>query len=74
MADHGTRRTGRRIRPRRVPAGIPAGGRGPLTVLFTDVEGSTELTQRLGDDIAREVLRETVAEGLLQFLTQNKFV
>ncbi len=28
------------------------------TILFTDVEGSTELTQRLGDARAREVLRE----------------
>jgi class 3 adenylate cyclase len=28
------------------------------TVLFTDVEGSTALTERLGDDRAREVLRE----------------
>ena len=28
------------------------------TVLFTDVEGSTALTQRLGDASAREVLRE----------------
>jgi class 3 adenylate cyclase len=28
------------------------------TVLFTDVEGSTALTQRLGDARAREVLRE----------------
>ncbi len=31
---------------------------GPITVLFTDVEGSTALTQRLGDAGAREVLRE----------------
>ena len=30
----------------------------PLTILFTDVEGSTALTQRLGDAAAREVLRE----------------
>ena len=30
----------------------------PLTILFTDVEGSTALTQRLGDAKAREVLRE----------------
>jgi len=30
---------------------------GPLTILFTDVEGSTALTQRLGDAKAREVLR-----------------
>ena len=37
------------------------------TVLFTDVEGSTALTQRLGDAKAREVLREherIVREGL----------
>ncbi len=30
----------------------------PLTILFTDVEGSTALTQRLGDAKARELLRE----------------
>jgi len=30
----------------------------PVTILFTDVEGSTALTQRLGDAQAREVLRE----------------
>jgi len=30
---------------------------GPLTILFTDVEGSTSLTQRVGDTKAREVLR-----------------
>ncbi len=35
----------------------PAAG-GFRTVLFTDVEGSTALTQRLGDAGAREVLRE----------------
>ncbi|MCI0776995.1 MAG: hypothetical protein J4N95_02345 [Chloroflexi bacterium] len=29
---------------------------GTVTVLFTDVVGSTELTNRLGDDPAREVL------------------
>ncbi len=28
------------------------------TILFTDVEGSTDLTERLGDQAAREVLRE----------------
>ena len=28
------------------------------TILFTDVEGSTSLTQRLGDDAARNVFRE----------------
>jgi class 3 adenylate cyclase len=34
----------------------PAGGL--VTILFTDIEGSTALTQRLGDVRAREVLRE----------------
>jgi class 3 adenylate cyclase len=40
------------------PAGAepPAAG-GVCTILFTDVEGSTALTQRLGDVKAREVLR-----------------
>ena len=32
-------------------------GAGPLTILFTDMEGSTALTQRLGDAGAQEVLR-----------------
>jgi class 3 adenylate cyclase len=32
-------------------------GQAPLTILFTDIEGSTGLTQRLGDDKAQEVLR-----------------
>jgi class 3 adenylate cyclase len=31
---------------------------GPVTILFTDVEGSTSLTQRLGDAKAREILQE----------------
>ena len=31
---------------------------GPVTVMFTDVEGSTALTQRLGDARARDLLRE----------------
>ncbi len=30
----------------------------PLTILFTDIEGSTALTQRLGDAKAQELLRE----------------
>jgi class 3 adenylate cyclase len=30
---------------------------GPITILFTDVEGSTSLTQRLGDTKAQELLR-----------------
>jgi class 3 adenylate cyclase len=33
------------------------GPSGPVTVLFTDVEGSTSLTHRLGDARAREALR-----------------
>jgi len=35
----------------------PAAAGGFCTILFTDVEGSTALTQRLGDARAREVLR-----------------
>jgi class 3 adenylate cyclase/pimeloyl-ACP methyl ester carboxylesterase len=31
---------------------------GPVTILFTDVEGSTALTERLGDAGAREILRQ----------------
>jgi len=34
-----------------------AAGQAPLTILFTDMEGSTTLTQRIGDDRAQEVLR-----------------
>ena len=30
---------------------------GTVTVLFTDVEGSTDLVTRRGDEAAREVLR-----------------
>ena len=33
------------------------GREGPLTILFTDIEGSTTLTQRLGDAKAQELLR-----------------
>ena len=40
------------------PAGAePAAAGGLCTILFTDVEGSTALTERLGDAKAREVLR-----------------
>jgi class 3 adenylate cyclase len=39
-------------------AAEPAAAGAFRTVLFTDVEGSTALTQRLGDGKAREVLRE----------------
>jgi class 3 adenylate cyclase/pimeloyl-ACP methyl ester carboxylesterase len=49
-------------------AGAEAAEYGPFrTILFTDVEGSTALTQRLGDAKAREVLRDherTVREAL----------
>jgi class 3 adenylate cyclase len=37
---------------------LPLGPSAFRTVLFTDVEGSTALTQRLGDARARELLRE----------------
>lgn len=33
------------------------GPSGPVTILFTDMEGSTRLTQRTGDEVAQEVLR-----------------
>jgi len=36
----------------------PAPGGGTHTILFTDIEGSTALTQRLGDARARELMRE----------------
>lgn len=47
------------------PASRNAGERlGSLTILFTDVAGSTELTRRLGDSRAREVLR--THEGIVR--------
>jgi class 3 adenylate cyclase len=39
-------------------AAAPKVGEGLQTILFTDVEGSTALTDRLGDAKARDVLRE----------------
>ena len=42
--------------PGAAPEPSPAGG--VHTILFTDVEGSTALTQRLGDAKARDLLRE----------------
>jgi len=39
------------------PRAPPKVSEGPQTILFTDMEGSTTLTQRLGDDKAQEVLR-----------------
>jgi len=47
------RKRGARVSPKRLAA--PSGFR---TILFTDIEGSTAMTQRLGDAKAREVLRE----------------
>lgn len=41
----------RRIRARASPEGI-------VTILFTDIVGSTRLRQRLGDDAAQELFRE----------------
>ena len=38
-------------------SGVTPAPSGSLTILFTDMEGSTTLTQRLGDAKAREVLR-----------------
>jgi len=35
----------------------PAAPSGPVTILFTDIEGSTTLTQRVGDAKAQELLR-----------------
>ena len=35
-----------------------AAGQAPLTILFTDMEGSTTLTQQIGDDKAQEILRK----------------
>ncbi len=42
---------------RRRPAKAVAAQSGLVTILFTDMEGSTTLTQRLGDAKAQEVLR-----------------
>jgi len=49
------------------PAAGAGKGRAPLTILFTDIEGSATLTQRLGDAQAQELLRihnRIVREGL----------
>ena len=43
---------------RAAPAAPPAEPGAFRTILFTDIEGSTAMTQRLGDAKAREVLRE----------------
>ncbi len=53
------------LEPLRTTAAGSARDAGALvTVLFTDVEGSTALTQRLGDAKARELLREH--EGMVR--------
>lgn len=39
------------------PAGVTSRGGAPVTILFTDMEGSTSLTQRLGDAKAQEIVR-----------------
>ena len=39
------------------PAAAPAPSGAPLALLFTDMEGSTMLTERLGDAVAQELLR-----------------
>ncbi|MCH8919820.1 MAG: adenylate/guanylate cyclase domain-containing protein [Chloroflexi bacterium] len=44
--------------PASMQAATPPEAGAMRTILFTDVEGSTALTQRLGDAKAREVLRE----------------
>lgn len=46
---------GRRLMDQVAPAGGP---RGTVTILITDVEGSTRLVAELGDDRAREIQRE----------------
>jgi class 3 adenylate cyclase len=40
------------------PQGPPTDEIVPITVMFTDIEGSTLLTQRLGDEGAQKLLRE----------------
>jgi class 3 adenylate cyclase len=45
-------------RPRRAMApSWPAPPAAPITIMFTDIEGSTTLTQRLGDAAAQDLLR-----------------
>lgn len=46
------RQRGRDSEPR------PAAGGRPVTILFTDIEGSTALTQQLGDNRAQQLLNE----------------
>jgi class 3 adenylate cyclase/pimeloyl-ACP methyl ester carboxylesterase len=44
------------VAPSPIRAGLPTYG-APLTVLFTDIEGSISLTERLGDEKAQDLLR-----------------
>jgi class 3 adenylate cyclase/alpha-beta hydrolase superfamily lysophospholipase len=47
---------------------VPVTG-GPMAIVFTDIEGSTSLTQRLGDERAQEVIRthnRIVRDGLAE--------
>ncbi len=43
--------------PASEPAAQPAAATGMVTILFTDIEGSTTLTQRLGDERAQQIVR-----------------
>jgi class 3 adenylate cyclase len=45
------------------PVGEPRVASGLRTILVTDIEGSTELVQRLGDDVAIRIIREH--EGII---------
>ncbi|HIJ45128.1 MAG: adenylate/guanylate cyclase domain-containing protein [Rhodospirillales bacterium] len=40
---------------------------GPITVMFTDMVGSTALTQSMGDAVAQQVVRRVVRDALTQF-------
>ncbi|WP_445680161.1 adenylate/guanylate cyclase domain-containing protein [Radicibacter daui] len=46
----------------------------PVTILFTDIVGSTELTQRLGDQSAQSLihLHNAIARGALQLYAGNE--
>lgn len=46
----------------------------PITILFTDIVGSTELTQRLGDQSAQSLihLHNAIARGALQLYAGNE--
>lgn len=50
-------RVGNELGPERAGAPLQASLSGPVTILFTDIVGSTSLTQRLGDLKAQEYLR-----------------